>query len=200
MGIASKKLNQPQHITIVWATHDNRAAQTAFQQVRPTKNDSAENALSEFSLSDEQGAHPFGGNSQDRHRSVSARIEQRRPCGERRKLAQDTSASIRSDLVYDSRQARPGNRDIPIEEDHQSLNGLPGFSYVRTIAVRLRETKALNAQHLVLGQDWKHLLPACGERWRIRKHHRRTRPLHPLSFAVGPTALSAPRAIDPAQS
>ena len=68
LSITTEKTFQPQHVAVVGAADDDRAAGAAFEEAHAAQDQRAHDPLAELGFRDQQGAKPVLRNDQGLHR------------------------------------------------------------------------------------------------------------------------------------
>ena len=94
LTVAAQKNLQPQHVAIVGAADDDRAAGAGFQQPDAADDQRAHDPLAELGFGDQQGAQPVRRDDQRLHRLLRGGVRQRRPSGQLRQFAYEFAGTV----------------------------------------------------------------------------------------------------------
>ncbi len=191
MPVAGEEPFEAQHVAIVGAADDDRAAGADLDQADPAQDQGAHDALAELGLFDHQLAQPARRYDERLDRFGGSRVDERRAVGELRQFAHKRARAVGHDRLGLSVPAALGDFD-PAAQDHKSARRhLAGrhHMFARPIGSALAEPRQpLDLRRL---QHRKHL-PAPGLDQRVyRLRHR---------FPQQPTATRRPSPPNPGHS
>src|SRR6516162_2176531 len=112
MTIAAEKTLQPQHVTILGATKDDRSTDPSLQDSDTAKDQSAHDALTEFGFRNHQRAQPLSRDNQCFYRILRDRVYERRTARQQRQFAQKVPDAVDDDRLVIIEMVALGDRDL----------------------------------------------------------------------------------------
>ena len=166
MAVAAQKDLQPQHVAIVGATDDDRAAGAGLQQPDAAEDQGAHDALAELGLGNQQGAQPVRRDDQGLHRVLRGDVHQRRPSGQLRELAYEFAGPMADNAEALAGFIDMGHVDPARQNDHQARADLPDGKERRALGEGAALAEAAHPLDLQGIEHRQHLLAALVyDRW-----------------------------------
>jgi hypothetical protein len=120
MAVAAQKALQPQHVGMPGSSDDHRAAGAGFEEADAAQDQRAHDALAEFRLGDQQRAQSIGLDDQRLDGPARNGVDQGRPAGKLRELAQEGAGSMGDDRCGSAGRVVAADVDLAREDDAEA--------------------------------------------------------------------------------
>ena len=129
MAVARQEALEPQHVGIVGAADDDRAAGPGFDQADPAQDQGPHDALADFGLADKQRPQPLGRQDEGADLGHGLGVDQGGPAGQLGELAEEGAGPIRDDPFAMAELIAAGDFDLPGQDDDEPRADLAAFGH-----------------------------------------------------------------------
>ena len=166
LTVTAQKDLQPQHVAIVGAADDDRAAGAGLQQPDAADDQGPHDALAELGFGNQQGAQPVRRDDQGLHRLLRGDVCQRRPSGQLRELTYEFAGTVADNADALAGFIDMGHVDPAGQNDHQARADLADGEERCALGEGAALAEAAHALDLQCIEHRQHLLAALFyDRW-----------------------------------
>ena len=112
VAVARQEILEPEHVGVVGAADDHRAAAAALDQPDAAQDQRAHDPLAKLGLGDQQRAEPLGRDDQRLDRSPGMAVDQRRAPRQLAKLAHEAADAVGDDRFAPAKLAMLADLDL----------------------------------------------------------------------------------------
>src|SRR5262249_16345892 len=124
MAVARQEALEPEDVTMVGATDDDRAADTGLDEADPAEDQGAHDALADFSLGNQQRSQPFRGNDQGADHRGRTGIDKRWSAAQLCEFAHEGAGVMGDDQTGTAELVAPRHGDLAGQNDNEAAANL----------------------------------------------------------------------------